>query len=91
MPAGGPTQQELEWPLRAAANSLRGPVDPSDFDAYISPLLLFKRGLGTRDIGHARDEFLTEIEAAYRRFTTHDGCHGSDLRRIANRVELLRA
>jgi type I restriction enzyme M protein len=37
------TQQELEARLRAAANSLRGPVDPSDFKAYIFPLLFFKR------------------------------------------------
>lgn len=32
------TQQELESRLWAAANSLRGPVDPSDFKAYIFPL-----------------------------------------------------
>lgn len=37
------TQQELESRLWAAANSLRGPVDPSDFKAYIFPLLFFKR------------------------------------------------
>ena len=39
----GITQQELESRLWAAANSLRGPVDPSDFKAYIFPLLFFKR------------------------------------------------
>jgi hypothetical protein len=37
------TQQELEGRLWAAANSLRGPVDPSDFKAYIFPLLFYKR------------------------------------------------
>jgi hypothetical protein len=34
----GLAQQELESRLRVAANSLRGPVDPSDVKAYISPL-----------------------------------------------------
>ena len=36
------TQQELEGRLWAAANSLRGPVDPADFKAYIFPLLFYK-------------------------------------------------
>lgn len=34
---------ELEQYLWAAANILRGPVDASDFKAYIFPLLFFKR------------------------------------------------
>lgn len=37
------TQQELEQRLLAACNRLRGPVDPTDFKAYIFPLLFFKR------------------------------------------------
>ena len=37
------TQAELESRLWAAANSLRGPVDPSDFKAFIFPLLFYKR------------------------------------------------
>ena len=43
MGPAGVTQQELESRLWAAANSLRGPVDPSDFKAYIFPLLFYKR------------------------------------------------
>jgi len=34
---------ELEQYLWDAANILRGPVDASDFKAYIFPLLFFKR------------------------------------------------
>lgn len=41
MGPAGVTQQELESRLWAAANSLRGPVDPSDFKAYIFPLLFY--------------------------------------------------
>jgi type I restriction enzyme M protein len=37
------TQQELDAKLLAAANALRGPVDPADFKAYIFPLLFLKR------------------------------------------------
>jgi type I restriction-modification system DNA methylase subunit len=39
----GLTQQGLESRLLAAANSLRGPVDPADFKQYVFPLLFFKR------------------------------------------------
>ncbi len=37
------SQQELDAKLLAAANALRGPVDPADFKAYIFPLLFLKR------------------------------------------------
>ena len=37
------TQQELEQRLLAACNCLRGPVDPTDYKAYIFPLLFLKR------------------------------------------------
>ena len=36
------TQQELDAKLLAAANALRGPIDPADFKAYIFPLLFLK-------------------------------------------------
>ena len=48
------TQQELESRLWAAANSLRGPVDPSDFKSYIFPLLFYKRISDGWDDEHAR-------------------------------------
>ena len=40
--------------LWAAANSLRGPVDPSDFKAYIFPLLFYMRVSDAWDDKHAR-------------------------------------
>ncbi len=39
----GVSQQELESRLWAAANSLRGPVDPANFKEFIFPLLFLKR------------------------------------------------
>lgn len=36
------TQRELEQALWAAANALRGPVDPGDFKAYVFPVMFFK-------------------------------------------------
>lgn len=36
-------QQELDAKLLAAANALRGPIEPADFKAYILPLLFLKR------------------------------------------------
>jgi type I restriction enzyme M protein len=86
------TQQELESRLWAAANSLRGPVDPSDFKAYIFPLLFYKRIADTWDAEHAAaaakwgDALDGEIEADYHRFTIPDGCHWADLRRVHENV-----
>jgi type I restriction-modification system DNA methylase subunit len=37
------SQAALDRRLLAAANTLRGPVDPADFKAYVFPLLFFKR------------------------------------------------
>ena len=84
----GLTQQELEKRLWDAANSLRGPVDPADFKAYIFPLLFFKRISDTWDEEHARAEadygtaLTEEIEADYHRFQLPVGCHWSDVRRL---------
>lgn len=92
MGPAGVTQQELESRLWAAANSLRGPVDPSDFKAYIFPLLFYKRISDTWDAEHAAAEAKWgldldgEIEADYHRFTIPDGCHWSDLRRVHENV-----
>jgi type I restriction enzyme M protein len=88
----GLTQQELESRLWAAANSLRGPVDPADFKAYIFPLLFFKRISDTWDGEHERalsdfggDEALASLPENYR-FQIPDGCHWRDLRRITDNV-----
>jgi type I restriction enzyme M protein len=83
----GLTQQNLESRLWAAANSLRGPVDPSDFKAYIFPLLFFKRVTDAWDDEHAQavadhgSDVTSEVEADYHRFQLPDGCHWRDLRR----------
>jgi len=86
------TQQELESRLWAAANSLRGPVDPADFKAYIFPLLFFRRVSDTWDDEHDRaltdfnGQLTAEIEADYHRFQIPDGCHWRDLRRLTENV-----
>lgn len=86
------TQQELESRLWAAANSLRGPVDPSDLKAYIFPLLFFKRICDAWDDEFEQaasdyDDLLDdEIEADYHRFVVPESCHWDDLRRLADNV-----
>jgi type I restriction enzyme M protein len=85
------SQQELESRLWAAANSLRGPVDPADFKAYIFPLLFFKRISDSWDSEHERaladfgDEELARLPENYR-FQIPNGCHWSDLRRVSDNV-----
>src|ERR1017187_3813940 len=77
------TGQELESRLWAAANSLRGPVDPADFKSYVFPLLFFKWVSDTWDLEHSAavmgfgTELTPEIEADYHRFTVPNGCHWS--------------
>ena len=90
---------DLEARLWAAANSLRGPVDPADFKGYVFPILFFKWISDTWDWERARavadfgDDVDAEIEADYHRFTVPDGCHWPDVRnRTANvGVELQKA
>jgi type I restriction enzyme M protein len=83
------TLQELESRLWAAANSLRGPVDPADFKSYVFPLLFFKWVSDTWDLEHAAavaafgDDIAPEVEADYHRFTVPDGCHWSDLQKVS--------
>lgn len=67
------TQQELDAKLLAAANALRGPIDPADFKAYIFPLLFLKRISDTWHWEHARalelfdgDEDLAALPDNYR-------------------------
>lgn len=79
------TQQQLESTLWAAANALRGPVDPGDFKAYVFPVLFFKWISDNWDYEHAQavedfDGALTEtLEADYHVFAVPAGCHWSDV------------
>lgn len=77
--------QQVESTLWDAANSLRGPVDPADFKAYVFPLLFFKWISDTWDLERAQavadfGEDVTEAEESdYHRFVIPDGCHWDDL------------
>jgi hypothetical protein len=88
----GVSQAELESRLWAAANALRGPVDPADFKAYIFPLLFYKRICDTWDEEHEQavsdyEGLLNdEIESDYHRFVIPEGCHWEDLRRVPENV-----
>jgi len=86
------TQQELVSRLWDAANSLRGPVDPADFKAYIFPILFFKWISDNWDWEHARaveefgDDLTEEIEADYHRFVVPADAHWSQLRKVSENV-----
>lgn len=68
------TQRSLESRLWAAANALRGPVDPADFKTYVFPMLFWKWISDTWVYEHdeAMDEYGDdlddEIEADFHRF-----------------------
>lgn len=65
---------ELEQRLWAAANALRGPVDPADFKTYVFPMLFWKWISDTWEYEHAQavedygDDLTDEIEADYHQF-----------------------
>jgi type I restriction enzyme M protein len=86
------TLQDLESRLWAAANSLRGPVDPADFKSYVFPLLFFKWVSDTWDLDHATavaefgEDIPAEVEADYHRFAVPDGCHWADLQKVSVNV-----
>lgn len=86
------TQQQLETRLWDAANSLRGPVDPSDFKAYMFPLLFFKRLSDMWDEEHVEavaefdDDLNDDIERDYHRFALPEGTHWRDLRAVVENV-----
>lgn len=87
------TQQELESRLLAAANSLRGPVDPADFKQYVFPLLFLKRLSDAWDAEQAEaegDYAPAPVPAAalkdYHRFDIPEGCHWDDLRKTTENV-----
>src|SRR6266702_4132005 len=79
-------EQELEQKLLGACNRLRGPVDPTDYKAYIFPLLFLKRISDAWDWEHQQalegfggDEALAALPENYR-FVLPDGCHWDDIR-----------
>lgn len=86
------TQQELEARLWDAANSLRGPVDPADFKAYMFPLLFFKRLSDAWDEERAKavedfgDDLDADIERDYHRFALPKGAHWDDLRKTTENI-----
>ena len=79
MPAQPVTLTDLETRLWAAANALRGPVDPADFKTYVFPMLFWKWVSDTWLWEHARavadygNDLTPEIEADYHRFDVPDG------------------
>lgn len=94
------TEHELEQRLLAACNCLRGPVDPTDYKAYIFPLLFLKRVSDYWDWEYARaleafdgDESLARLEDNYR-FILPDadpvkglpGCHWRDVQALTENV-----
>lgn len=90
--AGHLTQQQLESRLWDAANSLRGPVDPSDFKAYVFPLLFFKWISDTWDLERAEavadfgEDVSAEEEADYHRFLVPEGCRWGDVAKATTKV-----
>ncbi|MCC6222250.1 MAG: SAM-dependent DNA methyltransferase [Thermoleophilia bacterium] len=86
------SEQELEQRLLAACNRLRGPVDPTDYKAYIFPLLFLKRISDSWDWEYQRaldafegDEALARLDDNFR-FVLPDKCHWDDVRRLHENV-----
>ncbi len=75
------TEHDLEKRLWAAANALRGPIDPADFKTYVFPMLFWKWISDTWDYEHAEavaefgSELTDEVEADYHRFTLPENTH----------------
>ena len=91
-PAGGPAaagQQDIESWLWAAANILRGPVDPANLRDFVFPLLFLKRLSDTWDEEHAEAVKLLgpdideTVAQDFHTFQIPKGCHWADLRRVA--------
>lgn len=79
------TQRELEQSLWAAANALRGPVDPGDFKAYVFPVLFYKWVSDVYDYNHTQavddlgDGWAQEIEDEdYQPFLIPEDAHWDD-------------
>jgi type I restriction enzyme M protein len=86
------SERSLESWLWDAANILRGPVDASDFKAYIFPLLFLKRISDVFD--EERESALADSDGdeeyaslpEQHRFQVPNGCHWSDLRNRSTNV-----
>lgn len=86
------SQTELNAKLLAAANALRGPIDPADFKAYIFPLLFLKRISDTWKWEHelALQRFDDDVELAAlpenHRFVVPKGCLWDDVLALPENV-----
>lgn len=86
------SQQRLEATLWRAANSLRGPVDPGDFKAYVFPVMFYKWICDTHEFHHAQavedfgDDLTEDIEADYQPFVVPAGSAWGDVRDTAVNV-----
>ena len=86
------SDRSLESWLWEAANILRGPVDASDFKAYVFPLLFLKRISDVFDEERAEaldesggDEDYANLPEQHR-FQVPEGCHWDDLRSRSTNV-----
>jgi type I restriction enzyme M protein len=85
----GTGQQDIESWLWAAANILRGPVDPANLRDFVFPLLFLKRLSDTWDEEHAEalkllgPDIDESVARDFHTFQIPKGCHWTDLRRVA--------
>lgn len=86
------TLSQLEQYLSKAAWILKGPVDASDFKAYIFPMLFFKRisDVYDEEYKNALEESDSDKEYAelpeFHRFIIPKGCHWDDVRETTENV-----
>ena len=80
------TSQQLETWLLNAADIIRGPVDPSDYKAYIFPMLFFKRISDVYDEEYNQALLNSDGDMEYaefsenHRFNIPKGCSWNDLK-----------
>jgi len=85
---------QLEQYLSKAAWILKGPVDASDFKAYIFPLLFFKRisDVYEEEFQTAMEESDGDLEYAslpeFHRFEIPENCHWNDVRETTTNIGL---
>lgn len=86
------TLSQLEQYLSKAAWILKGPVDASDFKAYIFPLLFFKRlsDVYSEEYQNALDESDGDKTYAslpeFHRFVIPEGCHWNEVREQTSNI-----